>query len=163
MKKMKNKRNLKTLLFFLIPLMSANGVGGAESNQRTPSDLTELGLEDLMKIEIATVYSASKYEQKVTEAPSSVSIITSDEIKKHGYRTFADILRSVRGFYVTYDRNYSYVGARGFGRPGDYNTRILLLIDGHRLNDNVYHQAPIGTEFVLDVDLIDRIELIRGR
>ena len=159
---MKNKRNLKTLLFFLIPLMSANWVGGAESNQRTPSDLTELGLEDLMKIEIATVYSASKYEQKVTEAPSSVSIITSDEIKKHGYRTFADILRSVRGFYVTYDRNYSYVGVRGFGRPGDYNTRILLLIDGHRLNDNVYDQAPIGTEFVLDVDLIDRIELIRG-
>jgi outer membrane receptor for ferrienterochelin and colicin len=113
-------------------------------------------------LEIPSVYGASKYEQKVTEAPSSVTIVTDDEIKKYGYRTLADILDSVNGFYVTSDRNYSYLGARGFGRPGDYNTRVLLLIDGHRLNDNVYEGAYIGTEGRLDVDLIDRVEIIRG-
>jgi iron complex outermembrane receptor protein len=53
------------------------------------------------------VYGASKYEQKVTEAPSAVTIITADEIRKYGYRTLADILQSVTGFYVTNDRNYS--------------------------------------------------------
>ena len=63
---------------------------------------------------------------------------------------------------MTYDRNYSYVGVRGFGPPGDYNSRILLLIDGHRTNDNTYDQALIGTEGILDVDLIDRVEVIRG-
>ncbi len=112
--------------------------------------------------EIPSVYGASKYEQKVTEAPSSVSIITAEEIKKYGYRNFAEILRSVRGFDVTYDRNYHYLGVRGFGLPGDYNTRILLLIDGHRINDAIYEQAPIGTDFPIDIDLIDRIEIIRG-
>ena len=112
--------------------------------------------------EIPSVYSASKYEQKVTEAPSAVTIITADEIKKSGYRTLADILQSVNGFYVTSDRNYNFLGVRGFNRPGDYNTRILLLMDGHRLNDNVYESAGIGTESVIDVDLIDRIEIIRG-
>ena len=40
--------------------------------------------------------------------------------------------------------------------------RRLLLIDGHRANDNIYHQAGLGTESVIDVDLIDRIEVIRG-
>ncbi len=50
--------------------------------------------------EIPSVYGASKYEQKVTEAPSSISIITSSEIKKYGYRTLADILRSVRSYYI---------------------------------------------------------------
>ena len=126
------------------------------------TDLTEMSVEQLMDVEIATVYSASKHEQKVTEAPASVSIITSNEIKKFGYRTLADILRGVRGLYVTYDRNYSYIGVRGFNRPGDLNNRVLLLVDGHRINDNLYESAPIGTEFPVDVDLIDRIEIIRG-
>jgi len=108
------------------------------------------------------VWSASKYEQKTSEAPSSVSIISSDEIRKFGYRHLADILQSVSGFYITYDRDYHYVGARGFRLPGDYNTKILLLIDGHRINDNVYQQAFIGEDFPVDIDLIDRVEITRG-
>lgn len=112
--------------------------------------------------DIPSVYGASKYEQKVTEAPSSVTIITSEEIKKYGYRKLADILQSVRGFYGYYDRNYSYLGVRGFGLPGDYDNRILLLIDGHRVNDNIFEAPQFGTDFILDLDLIDRIEIIRG-
>ena len=127
-----------------------------------PSEERFQGAEKLLLHEVPSVYSASKYEQKVTEAPSSVSIVTADEIKKFGYRTLADIIRSVRGFHVTYDRNYSYVGVRGFAPPGDYNTRLLLLVDGHRVNDNVYDMAFVGTEFVLDVDLIERVEIVRG-
>jgi iron complex outermembrane receptor protein len=111
---------------------------------------------------IPSVFGASKYEQRVSEAPASVTLITSEEIKKYGYRTVADILRSVRSFYVIYDRNYSFVGTRGFGRLGGYNNRLLFLIDGLRYNDNIFDGALIGTDFVLDVDLIDRIEIIRG-
>ena len=128
----------------------------------TPVDLTQLSLEDLMRVEIPSVTGASRYAQKVTEAPSSVSIVTAEEIKHYGYRTLADILRSVRGFFVTYDRNYNYLGVRGLGRPGDYNTRILLLVDGHRINDNIFDSASIGTEFPVDIDLIERVEVIRG-
>jgi iron complex outermembrane receptor protein len=68
----------------------------------------------------------------------------------------------VPGLYVSNDRNYSYLGVRGFNRPGDFNSRILLQIDGHRLNDNIYDTAAIGTEFPLDIDLIDHIEFMRG-
>lgn len=122
-------------------------------------DLTEKSLEELMNI---TVTTASKHEQLAKEAPASVTVITHEEIEKYGYRTLGDALRSVRGFYVTYDRNYSYIGLRGFGPPGDYNTRILLLIDGHRMNDSIYDSLMPGTEFQLDMDLIERIEVIRG-
>jgi outer membrane receptor for ferrienterochelin and colicins len=45
---------------------------------------------------------------------------------------------------------------------GDYNSRILLLVDGHRLNDNVYDTAAMGTEFPVDLDLINHIEIVRG-
>ena len=127
--------------------------------QRPPPDLSEVSLEQLGSIQ---VYSASKHLQSSGDAPSSVTVITADQIQKHGYRTLADILRTVRSFFVTYDRNYSSLGVRGFARPGDYNTRVLLLVDGHRLNDNVYDEAMIGTEFPIDIDLIQRIEIVRG-
>jgi iron complex outermembrane receptor protein len=130
--------------------------------QKSPTDLSQYTIEDLMRTEVATVYSASKFQQKVTDAPASVTIVTADEIRKYGYRTLAEVLRSVPGLFVDYDRNYSYVGLRGFSRPGDYSSGMLLLIDGHRTNDNIYDSPNFGTEFMLDVDLIKRVEVIRG-
>lgn len=120
------------------------------------------GEEAMLLGETPIVYSAAKYEQKINEAPASVTIITADQIRKYGYRTFTQVLQSVPGLFATYDRNYDYLGIRGFNRPGDYNSRVLLLIDGHRLNDAIYDQAPIGTESPVDVDLIERVEIVRG-
>ena len=127
--------------------------------QQKQNDLTNLSLEDLMSVK---VYSASKRLQSASDAPASVTIVTADDIERYGYRTLADILQSVRGFYVTYDRDYSFVGVRGFGRLGDWNSRILVLIDGHRINDNVLGNAMLGTEFLVDVDMIERVEIVRG-
>ncbi|NOT10869.1 MAG: TonB-dependent receptor [Methylococcaceae bacterium] len=117
--------------------------------------------DDLFK-DIPSVYSASKYEQKVTKAPASISIVTGDEIKKYGYRNFGSILSSLKGFFNTNDRNYNYVGVRGFGLPGDYNSRLLLLIDGHRYNDNIYDSFNVDEGFPVDVDIIERVEVVRG-
>lgn len=127
--------------------------------QNPTKDIGEASLEELGSIQ---VYSASKHLQKASDAPSSVTVITADEIQNYGYRSLAEILESVRGFYIDYDRDYSSVGVRGFARLGDSNNRILVLIDGHRINDNVFGQPYIGTEFLADVDLIERVEIIRG-
>lgn len=126
------------------------------------TNLVTLSMEELLNINVDKVYGASKFEQKITRAPSSVNIITRDEIQKQGYRTLADALRSVNGVFVSDDRNYSFIGMRGFNRPGDYNSRVLLLVDGHRLNDNVFDQGLYGTEGFLDVDTVERVEVIRG-
>ena len=123
------------------------------------SALADMDIGDLMKVPV--VFSASKLEQKSTEAPSSTTVITSDEIKRYGYRTLADLLRSVQGFYVSYDRNYAFLGTRGVNL-GDFNSRILLLVNGHRVNNDLNDGAFIDTAFILDVDLIDRVEIIRG-
>jgi iron complex outermembrane receptor protein len=118
--------------------------------------------EQALFANIPSVYSASKYEQPVTKAPASISIVTADEIKKYGYRTFGAILASLRGFYHTNDRNYGFVGVRGFGLPSDYNSRLLLLIDGHRYNDNIFDSFYTDEGFPVDVDVIERIEVVRG-
>ena len=143
-------------VWMLLGLLS--GVAAAQTAGQG-QDLAGMSLQDLMAVEVST---ASKFPQTVKEAPASITVITAEEMRRFGHRTLAGALRSVRGFYSTYDRNYSYVGTRGFARPGDYNTRILLLIDGHRINDGVYDMAPLGTDFLFDVSLIDRIEVIRG-
>jgi iron complex outermembrane receptor protein len=122
------------------------------------ADLTDLDITNLMEIPITT---ASKYEQKPTEAPASTTVITSEDIKRYGYRTLGDALASVPGFYVSYDRNYQFLGARGVNL-GDFNSRILLLVDGHRINSDLTDGAFIDTAFILDVDLIERIEIVRG-
>ncbi len=143
--------------FIALLLWTLVATAAVASGQST--DIMDLSPEALKSVQ---VYSASMYVQSDRQAPSSVTVITADQIRQFGYRTLADALRGVRGFDITNDRNYSYVGVRGFSRPGGYNDQVLLLINGHRLNDNVYDQAELGTEFPLDVNLIERIEIVRG-
>lgn len=146
-------------------LLCASSISAAAENnsvpEQLPTDLTELSLETLMEIEVPTVYGASKFEQKVTAAPSSITVITAEDIKRYGYRTLADVLQSVQGFNISYDRNYSFLGSRGVNL-GDFNSRMLLLINGHRLNSNLTDGALIDNAFALDIDLIERVEIIRG-
>ncbi|MCP4290277.1 MAG: TonB-dependent receptor [bacterium] len=123
-------------------------------------DYTEFSLEDLMEMNV--VYGASKIKQKAKEAPSSITIISREEIKTYGYRTMAEVLASLRGFYVTYDRNYYYIGVRGLGTPGDLSSRILVLVDGIRTNEGSVGGVMTGNGFPVDLELIERIEVIRG-
>ncbi len=113
----------KLISLVLLFLALVNSTHVLAQNTPPSTKLTDMSLEELMSINVDLVYGASGFEQKVTEAPASVTIITSEDIQRYGYRTLADILRNVPGFYVTYDRNYSYVGVRGLCRlPG--NTTI---------------------------------------
>jgi iron complex outermembrane receptor protein len=133
--------------------------GAANSFAQVREDLTSLPLEQLLGMQ---VIGASRYAQKTSEAPSAVTIITAEDIRNFGYRTLADVLNGVRGFHTTYDRVYSYVGVRGVAPPGDYNTRLVVLIDGYRVNDNIFDTGYISNEFPLDLDLVERIEVVKG-
>jgi outer membrane receptor protein involved in Fe transport len=123
------------------------------------TDLSALSLEDLMHI---GVVGASKYEQQQADVAASVTIITRQEIQAHGWRTIDEALSSLPGVATTYDRQYVYPNLRGFGLPGDYATRVLVTINGNRLNDPVQDQAPFGRMLPVDMDLVERIEYIPG-
>jgi iron complex outermembrane receptor protein len=119
-----------------------------------------MDLEQLMKIEI--VVAGSKRAQQARDVASFVSIVTAADIRQHGYRTLSAVLQTLPSFYVSYDRYFTQVGVRGFERSGDFNTRVLLLLNGQRSNDNVYTGASLGPESIVDMDMIDRIEIVRG-
>lgn len=144
----------------ILALSLQAGFVHAAPQEELAEDLAALPLESLMGVSMVT--SASRFAQRISDAPSAVSVLTSQDVREHGWRTLAEALASLPGLYVSEDRNYSYLGARGFQRPGDYNSRFLLMIDGVRVNDSVYDQASIGTEAVLDIDLVERIEYVPG-
>ena len=126
---------------------------------QAPEDLTDMSLEDLLQVEIVT---ATRFQQTLADAPSSVQVITAQDIRANGWRTLAEALDSLPGLYVSDTGLYTYLGARGHLRAGDYDTRFLLLINGHRVNDPVYSQSPVGAEFPLDMSLVERIEYAPG-
>ena len=138
-------------LFLLAALPAAADPPAGE----TPDDAFQLIREQ-------SVTGPGKRPLPLSETPSSVTVVTASEIGAMGYHTVADALRWVRGVFITGDRNYQYVGVRGLQRPGDYNNKVLLAIDGHTTNGCVYADALIGSELGLDMDEVERIEVIRG-
>jgi outer membrane receptor for ferrienterochelin and colicin len=135
---------------------------GVPASAWAANDFADLSLEELMQVPVPTITSASRFAQKATDAPASITVITKDEIRRFGYRTLAEVLQSARGLHVTSEGRYSYAGVRGFNLPGDFKAGLLLLIDGHRANENIYGTALLGTEGLVDVDLIDHVEIVRG-
>lgn len=145
------------LLTLLLP--TAWAVQATRDDDTSAAQLAMLPLEQLMQTRVTA---ASRFEQLVSEAPSAAVVLTAADIREFGWRTLADALASLPGLYVTNDRNYSYLGARGFLRPGDYNSRFLLMVDGVRTNDAVYDEALLGNGGLLDIDMVKRIEFIPG-
>jgi hypothetical protein len=110
------RRGLAFVIAALFVCATAYGDGSATPAPPAPgSELDALDLEQLMKIEV--VFAASKREQHVRAVPSFVSVVTAAEIKAHGYRTLADVLKTLPSFYVANDRNYTFLGVRGFSVP----------------------------------------------
>ena len=122
----------------------------------------EHATEELAFVEMEDIYTAAKHLQEIKDAPASVSVVTDEDIARYGYRNLSDILKNVRGFTITNDRNYEHVGLRGITRLGDHGNLLLELVDGHTYNDNIYGSFFLGNEFGIDVDLIKKVEIVRG-
>ncbi|ADO75608.1 TonB-dependent receptor domain-containing protein [Stigmatella aurantiaca] len=108
------------------------------------------------------VRAASKGLLSVDEAPASTTVLSQEELRAFGWRTLAEALSGVRGFFLVDDRNYTHVGVRGFSPPGDLNTRLLILWDGHALNDVWAGQGYAAHDLSVDLEEVERIEVVRG-
>lgn len=117
---------------------------------------------DLSLVSNDAVEAASRTAESIEDAPASVTLIPSPELRAMRYPTVAEALRGVRGVFVSDDRGYKSIGFRGFGRPGDYGNRVLVLVDGHPTNDNWVWSSYSGYDLRTDLEDVERIEVVRG-
>jgi outer membrane receptor for ferrienterochelin and colicins len=126
------------------------------------TDVSEIGVYGAALAEEETVVGASKREQSLGTVASAVTVVTHDQLRRFGYRTLAEALRSVAGIYVVDDRQVERIGVRGVQLLGDANTRILILIDGTPLNEPWSAFVDGSTALPVSLDDVARIEVIRG-
>jgi iron complex outermembrane receptor protein len=122
-----------------------------------PPDLTAISLEELMNIQIT---SASRKEQRASDVPAALYVITEDEIRRSGLRTIPELLRLAPGMDVARVNASTWsVTARGFGDVRA--NKLLVLIDGRTIYNRQFSGVFWDAADVL-VEDIDRIEIIRG-
>ncbi len=123
----------------------------------TPAEISDVQLRGA-----GEVTAASRVSERIEDAPASVSVIEGRELRAFGYPTIAESLRGTRGIFLSNDRLYASVGVRGVSVLGDYGNRLLTLADGHPLNDNILGASYVGFDGRVDLDDVDRVEVVRG-
>ena len=120
--------------------------------------------DDTTKLEEITVTTAAGYEQKLVDAPASISVITQEDLQKKPYANLLDAVKDVEGVDIgesTDKSGQGTVSMRGMG--ADYT---LVLIDGKRQNNNgdIYPNDFGGLQFanIPPISMIERVEVVRG-
>jgi len=140
----------------LLAILAGGGVAMAQS-QKPPVDLTELSLDELMKIEVTSV---SKREQKLFEAPAAIYVITQEDIRRSGAASIPEALRMAPGLQVArIGSNRWAITSRGFN--SELANKLLVLIDGRSVYTPLFAGVFWEAQDLMLED-IERIEVIRG-
>lgn len=150
--------NLIRLLAFAVLLLSSQA-GNAQDSSNTDPIMEELLSMDLAALGQLQVYTASRELTSIEEAPSVVTVITADEIRRRGHKNMRDVLERVPGF-ITFADNFAHLfGHRGFVEDGSQH--YLYMIDGHALN-NQLQRGPGQEHLFPRLSHVKRIEIIRS-
>lgn len=121
-------------------------------------------IANTVALDAVTVVSASGFEQKITDAPASITVVTRQDLEKKAFTNIAEALQDVEGVDIGGDTGKTgglNISLRGM--PSEYT---LILIDGRRQN-TAGNITPNGfnetsTSFLPPLAAIERIEVIRG-
>lgn len=114
---------------------------------------------------VQVVTSASGYEQKITDAPASISVITQEDLKNKKFSNLAEAIEDIEG--VDVDRtSVGKTGGLNISIRGMGSANTLILIDGRRQN-SAGSTTPNGfgessNNFLPPLSAIERIEVIKG-
>jgi outer membrane receptor protein involved in Fe transport len=136
-------------------MAAASTVAGSALAQGT-ADLRGL-------LEETVVTTASKTKETSANAPGTSTTLTADDMRRYGIRTIDEAIGFLSLGAFAYNPFYTPdVSVRGVGLEGDQGNHVLLLVDGHAMNDALFGSARLGRGIGLPLELIDHIEVILG-
>ena len=142
------------ILILAVALAAGTAVASDDSTGSV-KQLKDMGIEDLLEVKAV---SATRHDQRQLDSPRSMSVITGDELRRKNFRTVPEALNELVGVMVQ-ETNY------GGGAPilrGMVGNRILILVDGMRLNSGAYRLGPNQYLNTIDIGQVERIEVILG-
>lgn len=121
----------------------------------------DTSLEGLLSQEVVT--SVSKSAESTQDAPALTRSISAEEIRRYGMTSVAEALDFLGlGVHVEQALGHSELTVRGIGFTGDRGNHVLVLLDGHTLNEPLIGDAPIDQRLGVPLEMIDHIELVLG-
>jgi outer membrane receptor for ferrienterochelin and colicin len=124
------------------------------------SGVFSMDLDELSNIKVTT---ASKFSEKLSDAPSDMSVVTKDELRRFGGITLFEILERVAGLTGSsaFFADRSIIAARGDQTRTD-SGHILILINGRPVREVI--EGGVSSDILesFPVNLLERIEVIKG-
>lgn len=143
-----------------LALALAAGRAAAQPATGPGADIEEVPLESLVDLRLEA---ASLHEERLSETAAAAFVLSGDDLRLQGFRTLSEVLQSVPGLFAYRDDLFPMVGVRGVGLFADYGTRVLLLVDGHPLNDSVgLGGTHLGRDLPVPLEAVKRVEIIQG-
>jgi iron complex outermembrane receptor protein len=132
---------------------------GSAQDQK-PEQPAEQKPDEQPRYEETVVVSASKTEERLINAPATMTVVTAETIETVPTRNFAELLRSVPGLNVT-QVSARDINVTSRGATGTLATGTLALLDGRSLYQDFF--GFVMWDFLpVNLNEIKQVEVIRG-
>jgi outer membrane receptor for ferrienterochelin and colicins len=126
-----------------------------------PSRASADDLQGLLEQQV--VSTASKSPETLSEAPATSTVLTAEDMYRHGIRSLDEAINYLSMGVVVEQKTHDVeIGARGVLFAGDFGDHVLLLVNGHTMNEQWGGTAYFERGTAIPFELIDHIEVILG-
>lgn len=158
--------SLLPFLFCLFPELTLAQDTDSETDSSNSESVNELqylfdmSLEELLKVKVTT---ATLQGETLKTVPSSITIISREEIKRIGATKLEEIVKFVPGFQSNRTGSsgvHTSLVSRG-RRIGQAGKEVLILLDGRRINED-WAGGHVFNNRQVSIEHAQRVEFIRG-
>ncbi|MGL1886467.1 MAG: TonB-dependent receptor plug domain-containing protein [Reichenbachiella sp.] len=148
----------RILFYLLICLTSLTPRLSIGQNPEDSLDIFTMSLHELLSVKVT---GGSNVVRDRKGQPVTITSITKEQLELSGARTLLDAIAIyVPGLFVVEDQDDVIIGMRGLA--ADNNSKVMLLVNGQKLNTEFFWGPPSAILNSSNFDYIDRIEVIRG-